>query len=484
MPAWGTMARVLLCVVWFAAASGGCTTECHGPECEASYAGGKLSILGGRASAEPLDAWDDAEGLYEGNEDDGTDFVVSFAEDTVLLGQPDAGRVIPLVPIDGAAPIPTDPPAFFSPGMRFGASVLAQPTAEGFDLWVGAPEDRFAKGTVYLFRSAHTGVRPADDADLALVSESPAGRYGTRLFACADLDGDTLRDVAVSAPWYNPLDAPIPALAGGVFLVLTGSLPAPAEGAEGIPTVLASAGGRTWWGSGEGEAAGDSVLCDEDVDGDGSVDLVIGAPFAGAASETGAGGTQGRVYVLDTGDLLPEGDLPLDEVARVVLDGDGEEWFGTSLATLVLDGTPVLVVGAAGFDGGQGRVWLLPGGQPTPDAVTITFPPVPGVDREDRETVHLGRYVGAADTDGDGVSDLVVGAPDLSTSATFTDVGRLWVFLASGSDAWAPGMTTDDADLAIEGTEPFERVGQDVGLADIDGDGDTDLLLPTRASLE
>jgi hypothetical protein len=98
--------------------------------------------------------------------------------------------------------------------------------------------------------------------------------------------------------------------------------------------------------------------------------------------------------------------------------------------------------------------------------------------------VHLGRSTGVADVDGDGLDDLIVGAPDYGTGTDLVDMGRMWVFLGASRGGWgAAGPTTDLADLEIAGTDPFQRVGQDVTLTDLDADGDDEILLPTRTEL-
>ncbi len=469
-------------VAGYLTAGAGCTTLCQsvGPECETSFAGGVLAIVEPTPSQIPLDAWADAAGLYEGSEDDGTDFVASVSAGTILLGQPEPGRVVPLPPVTGPAPIPADPAAFEGLGIRFGTSVLALSTDEGFDLYVGAPEDRFSRGSVYVFRDAHTGARPIEEADLRVTVEGTAARFGTRMFPCGDVEGDGIADLAVSAPWFtDPTLTIVPPLAGAITLILSSEL-AIATPVEGI--VRAGTVGRTWWGAEEGESAGDAVSCDGDVDGDGAIDVVVGAPYAGSVSA----GTQarGRIYLLSTGESLPAGDLPLDEVAHTMIEGQTEEWFGSALAHIQLGDVPALVVGAAGYASGRGRVWLLQRGALSGEALTIRVGPELLSTTPELNEVHLGRFTEVADVDGDGVDDLLLGAPDYGTGTDRVDVGRVWGFLGANRGRWDDsGPTTDDADVEIAGAEPFQRVGQYLMTADLDGDGDDEVVLPTRAAL-
>jgi len=141
-------------------------------------------------------------------------------------------------------------------------------------------------------------------------------------------------------------------------------------------------------------------------------------------------------------------------------------------------------VGAAGYAGGRGRVWLLQQGVLSGAALTIRVGPELLSTTPDLNEVHLGRFAHVADVDGDGADDLLLGAPDYGIGTDQVDLGRVWVFLGANRGRWdESGPTTDDADVEIAGTEPFERVGQDMTGADLDSDGDDEILLPTRAAL-
>lgn len=472
---------------------------CSGPGCEDFYASARLSLLPAIPSEEPLDVWADTEGRLDGLALEGSGWVTAPVEDGLLIGQPDyvqdgvaVGRVV-LV----ATPTATGPVVPLAQWVNdeggvteFGASVSAQPSVEGkgYDLWVGAPGHDYGRGAVYLFRNADAGGRNASERDLVLLSETPNDRLGTRIFPCADLTGDGLPELAIAAPWFatpaswsigtegQPIDDAIPPLAGAVFLVRSDQV-VEKGGGEWAPWDVS----RVWWGDTVGEGAGTAVACDRDLDGDTIVDVVIGSPW----SE----GSRGHVTVVSApevgGSLPPSG--PLSEVeGRRTITGppDTQDWFGVSLATLGIAEGAVLAVGGAGFDVGAGQVHLYDGAD-LADAEPGRFASFES--DPDRRGIpdHFGRWLYAGDLDGDGQSDLVVGAPDYKADGRNAfDAGHLWIWYGADRDQWQISGTTDGAGLEIGGDEPFARIGRAVTVADTDGDEIDELWVPTGVATE
>ncbi len=86
----------------------------------------------------------------------------------------------------------------------------------------------------------------------------------------------------------------------------------------------------------------------------------------------------------------------------------------------------------------------------------------------------LGYAVAGGDMDGDGDDELVVSAPGSDISGT--DAGAVYIFEAEvlGSDGPAsPG----DAATTFTGSHPLERFGETLCVADVNGDGQADLLI-------
>lgn len=312
-------------------------------------------------------------------------------------------------------------------------------------------------------------------------------RFGSALAALGDVDGDGRGDLAVGAP-----HADVGAPNGGVLRVLsgaTGRVLATAAGDDSndrLGAALAAAGDhdgdglmdvlvgapmgspasgevrvvrgvdgatlRTYAGSAAGERFGAALAGLGDLDGDGIPDLAVGAPEADAA-----GSSSGRVVLLSgrSGALLRE--------------HVGAAWdrFGTSIASpgdLDGDGRADLLVGAPFSDGGgfnAGSVLAFSGADGS-----LLFD-VHGAGPGDR----LGERVAAAgDVDGDGIPDLVAVAPGEDGVAVDSGVVRV----LSGLD----GRLL----LTVSGETSGEFLSAAAGAGDVDGDGRADVLVGSSAA--
>jgi hypothetical protein len=449
-----------LLAVMLAPIAQGCDRRCSGPACEDAWPLGRLAIHRGGAWEAERSAWGEATAVLDGTEAQGSDWSVAAADGRTIIGMPEADTVAlvedpdpDLDEQDATARV-----TWSAGPSEFGAAVIAVGSG-GFDLWVGAPGAALDRGAVHRFaRAEASGDRTSSEADLTLRGWSAGDRFGERLAGCGDLTGDGLPDVAIGAPHLSQPEgnqaggANISALAGGVFLVRS-----------------EDGGTAAFWGLEPGDRLGSAIVCDQDADGDGIADLVVGAPFAGADD-------RGAVYVIGGADLRTLGADARSDVGNVagsVIEGDEPDgWAGWAVAAgdLTGDGAVDLVVGQPGSDGGRGAVRVMQGA-----TETARFAPP-----DDREGDHAGKSLLVGDLDRDGALDLVVGLPDWREDRAY-DVGLVSVFHGARGFPAGQAVLADDDSTTIVGNQPFQRVGGALCLGALDGDGVADdLFLPTR----
>jgi hypothetical protein len=300
----------------------------------------------------------------------------------------------------------------------------------------------------------------ASSADVWIAGHQAAGTLGRCLHAVDDLDGDGRDELLVAAPDEDRAQTSD----GVVRLYLGATLIA------GSTRTVADADG-TWWGAAASAVAGTS-MASGDVDGGGLPDLILGAPAQSAAGV-------GNVYVL-RGESLPA-DGRLDLVAWRTVSGSATgDRLGEAVATLGDadgDGLVELAAGAPGIDrlapdiGGVG-VWTgsrLAGAGPWDlghaDAVWVGAQAYDGA----------GARLAAADGDGDGLVDLLVGG--LSTDATVADAGRVDLIPAAAIGFVGDGLLTGVA-LSVRGLGASDVTGTGLGwVPDLSGDGLPEVLV-------
>lgn len=249
--------------------------------------------------------------------------------------------------------------------------------------------------------------------------------FGVTLLVVPDRDNDGLDDLLIG----SPADSTEFEEGGGVGVY---------SSATGAPLFA-------YYGSAPRERIGASLALLGDVNGDGIADFASGAPRA----ETPAGGNSGTVIVFSglDGNILWRRDGAIASIQ-----------FGVSLSCLDDldgDGATDLAVGVWGdieMGPSSGSTYFLSGA----DGSTIRK--VLGYVEDD----HLGlSLLTVEDQDGDGLCDLLIGAPEAFDAAGIETGTIRLVSAASGEE------------LAIySGTETEERLGQSLGmLSDLNGDG-------------
>jgi hypothetical protein len=316
---------------------------------------------------------------------------------------------------------------------RFGHSVRTANDVNGdgyADIIVGADGYNSYQGRayVYLGGAGGLGATPVVTFTGETVDDIFAYSVGT----AGDVNGDGYADVVIGARGYNSYQ-------GRAYVYYGG-----AGGPDTTPAV-------TYTGEYTNNYFGHSVGTAGDVNGDGYADVIVGA--------YGYSSFQGRVYV------YYGGAGGLDATPAMTYTGETDSRFGIPVGTagdVNGDGYADVIIGAYTYNSSQGRAYLYlggAGGLGATSAVTYTG---------EAASNEFGRSVGTAgDVNGDGYSDIIVGADAYNSYQ-----GRVYVYLG-GADG--PGATPTVAPI---GEAVSNHFGNAVGTAgDVNGDGYADVII-------
>ncbi len=293
-----------------------------------------------------------------------------------------------------------------------------------------------------------------DEAWAILEGESGGDRAGRAVAGAGDPDGDGLMDLWVGARGDDDAGGD-----GGAAYLVTGD----DAGQRSLGNAAAKLTGLP------GSWAGHALDGGRDLDGDGSADLVVGAPYDDQGERNA-----GCAWLVRG----PHADGSLGERGIALMGMEDSDYAGWSVALLGdVDGDGVgdVLVGVPyGKDGAStpGAAYVVDGGTAVDLSLADAGWVLMGEDTQDGAGA---KVASGGDLDGDGLADLLVGAN--GTDDAGSAAGTAYVVMGASLGG---GGTLDlaQADASIHGEGAGDYAGYGLaGGGDVDGDGHDDLLV-------
>ncbi|NES42231.1 hypothetical protein [Moorena sp. SIO2C4] len=397
-------------------------------------------------------------------------------------------------------------------GDRSGFSVSSAGDINGdgnHDLIIGAPgadPNGLFSGTSYVVFGGPdvgtTGTIELADLDgtngFVIAGLNSTGFLGFSVSSGGDINGDGTNDLLVSAPGAGANN-------NGVSYVVFGGSTVGSTGSVDLSSGFAING------IDPAEFSGHSISNLGDVNGDGKNDLLIGAPHA-LLPISSPGLNPGNAYVV-FGGTGTGGSLDLS-----TLDGTNGFLLTSSVAGNLAgfsvssagdingDGIKDFAIGVPGSDSpltdnsSAGKTYVVFGGSGVGATGTLDLSSIPSSDPktgfvingiDEGSSLDLGDRAGwsvsdAGDVNGDGVSDLIIGAPFVD-SDTQTDVGEAYVVFGGTDVAGTGNLDLASLDgtngFAITGIEANGLLGSSVSYAgDLNKDGFADVAIGAKGA--
>ncbi len=317
-------------------------------------------------------------------------------------------------------------------------------------------------GAAFVFFGPQSGAMNLSDADVLIYGRSgEKDTMGTSVRGLDDFDGDGNPDVAISA---SQMDNPASSAAAGAVFIFSGTSLSSGTSVDPEDADI------IYYGSAKQHYL--AAIATGDLDGDSTTDLLLGATWAPDRNTK-----EGEVYLIYGG--VSTGELYADDEAAAIYQGESDsDKLGITSTLAILgdidgDGESDILMGAHNKNSESGIAYIALGphsGTTVASDTDVILNPATGD--------YLGRAVSAAgDMNGDGLNDLLIGAPRDDSGAS--DAGATYLIYGSTSISSLNGSNADAVyDVVILGDSSDLQIGTEIsGGKDFDGDGTNDILL-------
>jgi hypothetical protein len=390
--------------------------------------------------------------------------------------------------IDGSTP---------EEGTGFSVSSAGDINGDGIDdLIIGAPRannnDLFSGSSYVVFgrRGGFSATLPLADLNggngFRIDGLSPEEEFGSAVSSAGDINGDGIDDLIIGAPSADPNGS-----SSGSSYVVFGR-----QSGFSATLLLTELNGRNGFridGAAATDSSGQSVSNAGDVNGDGIDDLIIGAPraafsgFSSGSSYVVFGQRDEFSATLQLADLNGTNGFRMDGLAPF-------DDLGTSVRNagdINGDGIDDLIIGAFSAQSSNvrsGSSYVVFGRRDGLNAILplaelngINGFRLDGVADFDRSGFAVS---GAGDLNGDGLDDLLIGAPlgdTIRTDRTEANAGSTYVVFGSRS-GFSPTLALSSLNgtngLRLDGVAAFDESGVSLSRAgDVNGDRIDDLII-------